>query len=82
MQNVAAAQKEIERLEAEAASAEHAPRPGTTDTARKPAQANQAVNGSASADAEHAQEKDGVADATEDLKKASLEDATTVEGTA
>lgn len=45
------------------------------DTARKPAQKNQAVNGGpVSAAAEFEQEKDAEADVAEDLKKASLED--------
>jgi len=70
VQNVAKAQKEIERLEAEEDGAAN----GTADTARKPAQKNQAVNGSASAEAELEQEKNGAADAAEELKKASLED--------
>jgi hypothetical protein len=70
-QNIAKAQKEIERLEAEEDEGAN----GTTDQARKPAQKNQAVNGSASAEAEADQEEDGAADAAEDLKKASLEDA-------
>jgi hypothetical protein len=70
IQNIAKAQKEIERLEAE----EDEGAQGTTDTARKPAQKNQAVNGSASAEAELDQEKDAAADAAEELKKASLED--------
>ncbi|KAJ4311143.1 multicopy suppressor of BFA (Brefeldin A) [Neodidymelliopsis sp. IMI 364377] len=69
-ENVEKAQKEIERLEAE----EDAGANGTTDAARKPAQKNQAVNGSASPSAELAQEKDAAADVTEDLKKASIED--------
>ncbi|EAT89827.1 hypothetical protein HBI56_032420 [Parastagonospora nodorum] len=69
-ENIAKAQKEIERLEAEEDEGAN----GTTDTARKPAQKNQAVNGNASAEAELEQEKDAAADAAEDLKKASLED--------
>ncbi|CBY01835.1 hypothetical protein LEMA_P006220.1 [Plenodomus lingam JN3] len=69
-ENIAKAQKEIERLEAEEDEATN----GTTDTARKPAQKNQGVNGSASAEAELAREKDAAADAADDLKKASLED--------
>lgn len=44
------------------------------DTHRKPATKNQGINGSASAEAELAQEKDAVKDATEDLKKAKIED--------
>ncbi|CAO2654409.1 Nn.00g111420.m01.CDS01 [Neocucurbitaria sp. VM-36] len=69
-ENIAKAQKEIERLEAEEDEAAN----GTTDTARKPAQKNQGVNGSVSASAELDQEKDAAADAAEDLKKASIED--------
>ncbi|KAF2495190.1 hypothetical protein BU16DRAFT_461503 [Lophium mytilinum] len=70
-ENVAKAQKEIDRLEAAEDQAEH----GSKDTARKPAQKNQAVNGGhVSATAELEQEKDAVADAAEDLKVASLED--------
>ncbi len=41
------------------------------DTHRKPAQKNQGVD----AEAELEQEKDGAADAAEELKKASIEDA-------
>ncbi len=74
-QNIDKAQKEIDRLEAEA----HEPQPSssnrrTHDSAKKPAQINQAVNGTASTDAEQAQEKDAAADVSEDLKNASLED--------
>ncbi|ORY04267.1 hypothetical protein BCR34DRAFT_491738 [Clohesyomyces aquaticus] len=71
-ENIAKAQKEIERLEAEGTEADH----GSKDTARKPAEKNQAdkVNGSISAAAELEQEKDAEADAAEELKKASLED--------
>lgn len=71
-QNVDNAQKEIDRLEAEASAA------GPSDSARKPA----AVNGSASAGAEKAQEKDAVADATKDLESAKIEDNTAAESTA
>lgn len=70
LQNVAKAQKEIERLEAEEDEAAN----GTTDSARKPAQKNQGVNGGPTAEAELNQEKDGAADAAEELKKASIED--------
>lgn len=69
MQNVEKAKKEIARLEAEEDANN-----GTTDAARKPAQKNQAVNGSASPTAELAQENDTTADVTEDLKDASIED--------
>ncbi|PSN64220.1 hypothetical protein BS50DRAFT_575663 [Corynespora cassiicola Philippines] len=67
-ENIAKAQKEIDRLEAEEATE------GATDIARKPAQKNQAVNGTASATAELQQEEDAAADAAEELKKASIED--------
>jgi hypothetical protein len=74
MQNIDKAKKEIARLEAEEDAAN-----GTTDSARKPAQKNQAVNGSASPSAELAQENDAAADVAEDLKKASIEDKETAE---
>lgn len=57
-------------MEAEETEASH----GSTDTAKKPAQKNQAVNGSVSAAAELEQEKDAEADVAEELKKASIED--------
>ncbi|KAI4255966.1 MAG: hypothetical protein LQ352_002317 [Teloschistes flavicans] len=77
-ENIEKAQKEIDRLETEAAAS--ASSPSTTgnrrshDTSKKPAAVNQAVNGTASATAEQAQEKDAEADVTEDLKKATIED--------
>ncbi|KAF2012368.1 hypothetical protein BU24DRAFT_426250 [Aaosphaeria arxii CBS 175.79] len=75
-ENIAKAQKEIDRLEAEDAEEDH----GAKDTARKPSQKNQAVNGDAvDAAAELEQEKDGAADAAEELKKAKIEDSTTAE---
>jgi uncharacterized coiled-coil DUF342 family protein len=75
-ENIAKAQKEIERLEAEGTEAGH----GSKDVARKPAEKNQAVNGKdVSADAELAQEKEGADDAAEELKKATLEDQPTEE---
>ena len=43
---------------------------------------NQGVNGNANAGAELAQEKDGAADAAEELKKAKIEDETAPEGSA
>jgi hypothetical protein len=70
VQNIAKAQKEIDRLEAEGGDED-----GSKDIARKPAQKNQAVNGgTVSAEAELAQEKDAEADVAEELKKASIED--------
>lgn len=58
-ENIEKAKKEIERLEAEEDEAAE----GATDVARKPAQKNQGVNGTVSAEAELEQEKDAVADA-------------------
>ena len=72
-QNIAKAQKEIDRLEEEAKNEQSANR-RTHDNSRKPAEKNQAVNGTADAGAELAQEEDAAADASEDLKKASIED--------
>ncbi|CAI6334633.1 unnamed protein product [Periconia digitata] len=67
-ENIAKAQKEIDRLEAEETE-------GATDAARKPSQKNQAVNGGAvSATAELEQEKDAEADVAEEVKKAKIED--------
>ena len=74
-QNIAKAQKEIDRLDADEEE-------GSKDSARKPAQKNQAVNGGAvSATAELKQEKDAEADVAEDLKNASLEDKAVDEAT-
>ena len=78
MQNIERAQKEIDRLEAEANAPASTASTGdrrTHEIARKPATVNQSVNGTASASAEQAQEKDAEADVAEDLKKAALEDA-------
>ncbi|KAF2005912.1 hypothetical protein P154DRAFT_518157 [Amniculicola lignicola CBS 123094] len=75
-ENIEKAQKEIDRLDAE----ENEPIHGSKDTARKPAEKNQGVNGEpVSAEAELQQEKDAVADAAEDLKNASIEDQKTDE---
>jgi hypothetical protein len=66
-QNIAKAQKEIDRLEADEE---------VTDTARKPAEKNQAVNGGpVSAAAELQQEKAAEADVAEELEKAKIEDS-------
>jgi hypothetical protein len=75
LQNIAKAQKEIERLEAESSpSAPANANSGAKDTHKKPADANQGLNGKVSAKAELAQEKDAVADAAAELKKAKIED--------
>lgn len=79
-QNVANAQKEIDRLESEANVADT--KAGASDAAHKPASKNQGVNGSASAGAEMSQEKDADNDVADELKKAKLEDDTAAEGSA
>lgn len=79
IQNVAKAQAEIDKLEAEATAATAS---GSTDSARKPAQKNQGVNGQASAGAAAEQEQDGVADAAKDLENAKIEDKAAPEITA
>ncbi|KAJ5096827.1 hypothetical protein N7456_007548 [Penicillium angulare] len=70
-ENIKKAKEEIARLEEEEAKIEKANANGrSTDAAKKPAQAN----GAPTAEAELAQENDAVKDASEELKKASLED--------
>ncbi|KAH7081840.1 hypothetical protein BKA63DRAFT_220448 [Paraphoma chrysanthemicola] len=69
-ENIAKAQKEIERLEAEEDEGAN----GTTDHAKKTAQKNAGVNVTPSAEAELEQEQDGAADAAKELEKASIED--------
>lgn len=72
-QNIAKAQKEIDRLEAEETE-------NVTDTARKPSEKNQAVNGDpVSASAELQQEKAAEADVADELEKAKIEDAEAAE---
>ncbi|KAI9847598.1 MAG: hypothetical protein M1837_002172 [Sclerophora amabilis] len=76
-ENIAKAQKEIERLESAAASEISSGGSGTgrtKDGARKPTTTNNMVNGDASASAELSQEKDAADDVTKDLKEAKLED--------
>ena len=68
-QNIKKAKEEIARLEEEEAKIAQS-NDRATDNAKKPALAN----GLPTADAELTQEKDAVADASEALKKASLED--------
>lgn len=86
-QNIDKAQKEIDRLEAEhSASTPANANTGSKDTARKPAEKNEGINGHGSAstnkhgadvpaEAELAQEKDAVADAAAEMEKAKIEDA-------
>ncbi|KAJ5578412.1 uncharacterized protein N7459_007376 [Penicillium hispanicum] len=68
-ENIKKAKEEITRLEEEEAKIAQS-NDRATDVAKKPAQAN----GAPTAEAELTQEKDAVADASEELKKASLED--------
>lgn len=79
-ENIEKAQREIDRLEAEAIEV---PQSGSRrahdrahDSSKKPAAVNQSVNGRVSAQAELEQEKDASADVTEDLKKAGINDIT------
>ena len=83
-QNVANAQKEIDRLETEGNAAEAKTGEGAAGTARKPEAKNQGVNGSASsvAGAELEQEKDADADVADEMKKAKVEDKNAPEGSA
>ncbi|GAM86540.1 hypothetical protein ANO11243_045540 [Dothideomycetidae sp. 11243] len=75
-ENVAKAELEIKKLEAEAQSEVNGASEGkSTETARKPATRLQGVNGQADAGAELKQEKDAVADASEELSKAKIEDS-------
>ena len=78
LQNIQKAQKEIDRLEAEAKEVQNHGPPSsskkTHDTAKKPATLNQSVNGTVSAEAELAQEIDAVADVAKDLKEAAIEE--------
>ncbi|KAL8846455.1 MAG: hypothetical protein Q9198_011291 [Flavoplaca austrocitrina] len=77
-ENIDRAQKDIDRLEAEAtAPSSSSPSTGnrrTHETAKKPATVNQSINGTTSARAEQEQEKDAEADVAEDLEKATIED--------
>ena len=66
------AQAEIQRLEAEAETADTKDR--STETARKPAAEKQQVNGQASAGAQLEQEKDADADVADEMSKAKIED--------
>ncbi|KAF9890338.1 hypothetical protein FE257_006004 [Aspergillus nanangensis] len=69
-ENIKKAQEEIDRLDEEATQVESR----ATDSAKKPALENSGVNGKVSASAELKQEQDAVADASEELQKASLEE--------
>lgn len=88
IQNILKAQKEIDRLEAEAQ--DHQPfssgGPSSSssrgnrahDSAKKPTIANQAVSGPVSAEAELVQEKDAAADVSKELKEEAQLDGDTV----
>ena len=80
VQNIANAQKEIDRLEGEANAADAKASERTTDAARKPAADNQGVNGGPSAEAQQDQEKAADADVADELEKAKIEDETAPEG--
>ncbi|KAF2839486.1 hypothetical protein M501DRAFT_1056850 [Patellaria atrata CBS 101060] len=76
-ENIAKAQKEIDRLETEASSSSPI---GTTDDrskdlGNKPAAANLGINGKVDSEAELRQEKDAEIDVAEELEKAKIEDA-------
>ncbi|KAL9123857.1 MAG: hypothetical protein Q9217_006754 [Psora testacea] len=75
-ENIAKAQKEIEQLEAEAKES-HPTSSGnrrTHEIAKKPATANQSVNGTPNADIELAQENDAVDDIEQVMKEVSMDD--------
>ena len=78
LQNIEKAQREIDRLEAEATETQSSGKLSsnrrTHDSSKKPATVNQSVNGSVSAANELTPEKDAAIDVTEDLRKASVED--------
>lgn len=78
IQNIQKAQKEIDRLEADAEVHSSSPPSSnrrTHDSAKKPAMANQSVNGSASAEAELAQEHDAASDVVKDIEQVHTEDS-------
>ncbi|KAJ5091423.1 hypothetical protein NUU61_006293 [Penicillium alfredii] len=71
-ENIKKAKEEITRLEEEEANIPQA-NGRATDAGKKPAREN-GTNGAPTAEAELTQEKDAVADAADELKKASIED--------
>lgn len=79
LQNIQKAQKEIDRLEADTKDTQSSsPRSSSRrshDSAKKPALANQSVNGTASAEAELAQENDAVSDVVKDVEQARIDDS-------
>ena len=79
LQNIAKAQAQIDALESEAQQEEASDPPArrSRNAAKKPAQASIGTNGEISAEAELKQEKDAVADVTEELKEAAIKDGET-----
>ena len=77
-QNIEKAQREIDRLEAEAMEAQSSGKFSsnrrTHDSSKKSPIVNQSINGSASGSAEVTQQKGAAIDVMEDLGKASVED--------
>lgn len=85
IQNILKAQKEIDRLEAEAQDHQTFSSGGPSsssrgnrahDSAKKPTIANQAVSGPVSAEAELVQEKDAAADVSKEFKEEAQLDGT------
>jgi hypothetical protein len=79
-QNIAAAQKEVDRLEKEALEASTSSASPRGDSRRRDGRGKKAAskdtgaNGDLSAEAELAQEKDAAADVADDMTKASIQD--------
>jgi hypothetical protein len=76
-QNIAAAQKEVERLDKEAlepSTSSGPPRNDARRRAKKVPAKDTGANGDLTAESELAQEKDAAADVADDMNKASIED--------
>lgn len=79
-QNIAAAQKEVERLEKEALEPSTSSGPPRSDARRRDGRAKKVptkdtgANGDLAAESELVQDKDAAADVADDMKKASIED--------
>lgn len=77
IQNIAAAQKEVERLEKEALETTTSTGPGKSDARRRDGRAKKVPAkdvGANNAESELVQEKDAVADVADDMNKAAIED--------
>jgi hypothetical protein len=80
IQNIAAAQKEVERLEKEALETTTSTGPGKGDARRRDGRAKKVpakdvgANGDLIAESELVQEKHAVADVADDMNKAAIED--------